>query len=244
MEGVDRSDDQWAMISALKEPQRRVVYSVVLEGDEPLTRDDAARAAGISRSLAAFHLDKLVEAGLLEVATQPSAGRRRPAIGRPAKRYRRSSRQVELTVPPRRYALAGQILVAALGATEAGRPAVDAATSIAGARGRELARPAGERRREPDVLGAAATELEMLGYLPLQQEDRIILANCPFHALVQVDQKLTCQMNLALIGGLVAGLGVEEQLTPLLAPQSGRCCVTLLRTDPDEKAVRQEPADR
>src|SRR5918911_20308 len=53
------------------------------------------------RDLAAFHLDKLVEAGLLEASFRRLGERRGPGAGRPAKLYRRGAGEVAASLPPR-----------------------------------------------------------------------------------------------------------------------------------------------
>ena len=58
------------------------------------------------RSVAAFHLDKLAEAGLVEVTFQRTSGRTGPGAGRPAKLYRRGPGGVGVGAD-RRYDLAG-----------------------------------------------------------------------------------------------------------------------------------------
>lgn len=50
-----------------------------------MSRAEAADAVGVARTLAAFHLGKLVDAGLLEVAHRRLTGRSGPGAGRPAK---------------------------------------------------------------------------------------------------------------------------------------------------------------
>src|SRR5439155_1139106 len=90
-------------IAALDEPTRRSLYELVAAGHDEIGRDQAASAVGISRELAAFHLDRLVDAGLLEVGYRRLSGRSGPGAGRPAKLYRRTSRQFEVSLPPRRY---------------------------------------------------------------------------------------------------------------------------------------------
>jgi predicted ArsR family transcriptional regulator len=65
---------------------------------------------GLPRATAAFHLDRLVEEDLLDVSYQRRTG---PGAGRPAKLYRRSPHQVAVSLPQRRYDLAGQLLSSA-----------------------------------------------------------------------------------------------------------------------------------
>ncbi|HVM01601.1 MAG TPA: hypothetical protein VM263_02945 [Acidimicrobiales bacterium] len=86
-------------------------------------REEAACAVGVDRSLAAFHLDKLVERGLLEATYRRLSGRTGPGSGRPSKLYRRSARQHELTLPPRRYELAARLLVEGVESSGEGRAA-------------------------------------------------------------------------------------------------------------------------
>src|SRR5215471_18127053 len=106
----ERLQDQLSSLAALEDPLRRRLYFFVAEQPEEVGRDQAARALKISRSLAAFHLDKLVEAGLLETSFKRLSNRRGPGAGRPSKLYRRSPRQIDVSLPERRYELAGQLM--------------------------------------------------------------------------------------------------------------------------------------
>ena len=103
-----------ASLSSLDDPVRRRLYEVVRERAEPVGRDEAAVAAGVGRALAVYHLDKLVEAGLLTASYQRPPGRNGPGAGRPAKLYTRSDREFAVTVPPREYELAARLLVQAV----------------------------------------------------------------------------------------------------------------------------------
>lgn len=222
--------DQWALVGALSEPQRRAVYEAVCHEAQPVTREQVASQAAISRSLAAFHLDKLVDAGLLEVDHRPPPDRRRPKIGRPAKRYRRSGKQVELTLPTRRYDLAGRVLAAALAASQAGEPPREAARRIAHAEGLALAGAAEMQQAATgglDALSGAGGALRALGYAPTRDADRLLLRNCPFSAVAAAATDVTCDMNLSLLEGLLRGLELDSQVTAILQPQPGGCCVTL-----------------
>lgn len=97
-------------LAVLGDPVRRGLYRHVSGSPGEVGRDAAAEAAGISRSLAAFHLDKLVEAGLLEVSFRRLSGRSGPGAGRPAKLYRRAEGERTVSMPPRTYDTAGRLL--------------------------------------------------------------------------------------------------------------------------------------
>src|SRR2546425_12818334 len=103
-----------AAIASLDEPVRRELYLYVAGRGSEVGRDEAARALRISRALAAFHLDKLVQQGLLDASYRRLTARRGPGAGRPAKLYHRSARQLDVTLPERRYELAGRVLARAL----------------------------------------------------------------------------------------------------------------------------------
>ena len=226
-----------ASLSSLDDPLRRRLYEVVTSHPGPVNRDEAASEAGIGRALAVYHLDKLVESGLLTASYQRPPGRRGPGAGRPAKVYARSDREFAVTVPPREYELAARLLVQAVEADPSDR---SRAVLAAAARrlGTELGSafrpsPAGRDAGERDAAGPEAGErdvkgvLTQQGYEPCDGADGVIrLRNCPFHQLTEQHREVVCGMNLALVEGLVDGLGAGG-LRPVLDPQPGHCCVAI-----------------
>lgn len=207
--------DPLAGLSSLDDPVRRRLYQYVASCDEPVSRDNAAGAVGISRTLAAYHLDKLADAGILWVSYARPAGRSGPGAGRPAKRYSRTREELSVSVPPRNYGLLADLLVAAMDGDDAGT--VRSAVSVA-------ARQAGRASAaEHGVLGA----LRECGYEPVSTADgRIDLRNCPFDRLARRHTELVCQLNLQLIQGMLEGVGEPPQRATL-APCDGRCCVVV-----------------
>ena len=236
--GQDDFDLQVTGIAALGEPVRRSLYRFVVAQPEPVSRDQAAEGVGVAHHVAKFHLDKLVDDDLLDVDYRRPPGRGGPGAGRPTKFYRRSSRQLTVSLPERHYELAGRLLAAAVtGAQADGLPLSDALSETARETGRALGHQArarlGSRPTRRAVLGAAAEALRTCGYEPRVAPDGVTLANCPFHALAQDYTELVCGMNLDLVTGLVEGLGSAD-LEPRLAPAEGHCCVRLDRGhDPD-----------
>jgi len=229
--------DQWALVGALSEPQRRAVYEAVTDEPQPVTREYVADTVGISRSLAAFHLDKLVDAGLLEADQRPPADRRQRKIGRPAKRYRRSARNIDLTLPARRYDLAGRILARAVAASEFGEAPVDAARRLASEEGLALTHCAAvvtAAASGVDPLDSTERALDGLGYAPTRAGDQLTLGNCPFHSIASTAPQVTCAVNLALLEGLLVGLELDHDIAAALQPQPGLCCVKLARMSQDE----------
>jgi predicted ArsR family transcriptional regulator len=220
----DRSADLEAM-AALAEPTRRRLYDHVVRQAAPVGRDDVAAALGVPRATAAFHLDRLVTEGLLDVSFERRSGRTGPGAGRPAKLYRRSECSVSVSLPERRYDLAGELLAAAVVEAErAGERPAAVLERQAYARGRELAAAV-------DGRDAVLRVLEAHGFEPRAEDGGIALANCPFHTLAREHTELVCGMNLRLLEGVLAGAS-DTGLTAVLRPQPGRCCVRLEPGDP------------
>src|ERR1700729_2847140 len=115
---MDQHDPGLSAVSSLDDPVRGRLYQAVAGSARPAGRDEAAAAAGIGRPLAAYHLDKLVELGLLTASYQRPPGRGGPGAGRPAKRYARSAAEFTVAVPPREYELAARLLAAAVEADQ------------------------------------------------------------------------------------------------------------------------------
>ena len=229
--GPSPSRDAVSALSALDDPVRRRLYDFVCTRDEPVGRDEAAANAGIARTLAAYHLDRLAAQGLLTVTYERRSARRGPGAGRPAKLYARSPREVSVSVPPRDYGLAAMLLADAA-ASDATGGTERALNDAAGRIGRELA--AGEPAAAEDI-GAT---LRARGYEPYEDADEpgvLRLRNCPFHVAAKRQPEVVCGMNLALLRGLLAGLGTPG-LTATLEPGPGRCCVAIRRALPDAAA--------
>lgn len=211
---------QLTEVGLLADPVRRRLYEFVAARADPATRDDAARSTGIARSLAAYHLDKLADAGLLDASYAREPGRGGPGSGRPAKRYARSRREVAVSLPPRSYGLLAHIVVAA--ADSADNPEFRAALMASARReGRALSAQA------PDL----ATVLEDVGYEPATRDDGdVVMRNCPFHSVAQAHTELACGLNQAFIEGALSGTGCDPGRAELY-PAEGRCCVVIHRCD-------------
>src|SRR4051794_40482043 len=196
-----------AAVAALADPTRRALYAAVVDAGEPLGRDGAAAAVGVSRALAAFHLDRLVADGLLETEFRRLSGRTGPGAGRPSKLYRRSPRQLSVSLPERDYELAGDVLAAAVETAVRDDVGIaQAVTDVARDAGRRIGEAGRAAGSEGDGLAATAQVLAGQGYEPRTSEDSVALANCPFDRLAADHTELVCTMNLALLRGVLEGL--------------------------------------
>lgn len=221
-------DAQVAGVAVLADPVRRALYLYVAASADAVSREQAAAGVGIQRALAAFHLEKLAEEGLLEFEFRRLSGRTGPGAGRPAKLYRRSSREIDVSIPPREYDLAGRLLADAISASErSGRPVrqelESGSRSLGATLGAQAADAAGRRASKSKRTDALIEVLRRHGFEPRREGKDVVLANCPFHALAQEHTELICGMNLHLLTGLRDELGDVPE--PRLEPEAGHCCV-------------------
>jgi predicted ArsR family transcriptional regulator len=231
-------------LGALEDDLRRRLYVFVRSQGRPVNRDEVASAAGVSRKLAAFHLDKLVDRGLLTHSYARPPGRGGRGAGRSAKYYEPSDRQIDVTIPERRYDLMGSVLLRALRSRKENETGEDAARRVAGDEGLEIGRA--ERKRlgipppGPERAMAVATQiLEETGFEPYRDDRGCVrLRSCPFHELAEQGRDLVCDMNERLVEGIVRGLG-NETLGVVLDPVPGECCV---RLEPPVRRERSRPS--
>jgi predicted ArsR family transcriptional regulator len=222
---VDDFAAQVAGVAALADPVRRSLYEFVVRQPDAVSRDQAAAGLALPRHTAKFHLDRLVEEGLLVTEFRRLSGRRGPGAGRPAKLYRRAERQVAVSLPERRYDLAGRVLARAVErAADEGTPVRTAVGESAAQEGRRLAATPGEPR--PTVIEEVTDVLAQQGYEPRVDGDVVVLANCPFSDLARDHTALVCGMNLDLLTAFLAERGCSS-IEARLDPADGRCCVTL-----------------
>ena len=228
--GTDRSRQQLAAIALLADELRQRLYRFVAAQPGPVTRDQAAAALGISRKLAAFHLDKLAAAGLLETVA-PDPASRRPGPGRTPKAYQPAATEVAISIPQRRYELLGDLLVQAIVADGPASTARHTAHQLAHDRGQAL----GERVRAQRRLGRLGPEraltvvselLAACGYAPVRAPTQLqlVLRNCPFRQLSRRAPELVCGLNHQFVVGLLAGLRASR-IEAVLQPDPTRCCV-------------------
>lgn len=234
-------EEQIKRLATLSEPTRCALYLYVVGLGREVSRDEASRAVGISRALAAFHLDRLVEEGLLGNTFRRLTGNTGPGAGRPAKLYHRSELRLELTLPRTRYELIARLLVRAV-ADVGSAPAKRTLFVLAGEHGFEMGaearRRAGPRPGRTVLLEKAAAVLAEYGFEPFTGPDgEILLRNCPFDAVARENKELVCGMNLALMEGLVRGLRIRN-LAARLDPKPGFCCVAIGAVSAPGDAIR------
>ena len=206
-------------LCVLDDPARWAAYVAVRDAAGPVTRAEVAGEVGISVKLAAFHLEKLVSEGFLEATYERDEGS--AVVGHPAKRYRPTGVELEVSILPRRHDLAAEILAEALGDYSTGLQQ-ERLAEVAAAYGRQVGKRARARNGDSRLL----TALRVIGYEPTTAGADVTLRNCPFRDVAQARPEVICQMNLASVSGVVAGAH-SRSLNAVLSPSTARCCVVL-----------------
>lgn len=194
-------------LGALADPVRRALYRFVAEQPDAVSRDQAADGVEVPRHTAKHHLDRLVDEGLLIAEFRRLTGRSGPGAGRPAKLYRRSTREVAVSLPSRRYDLAGRVLADAVERSLAGVPLAAALEDAAD----DAARRAVEA--SPDATGSdlerMAAVLGAHGYEPRVTDD-LVLTNCPYDRLAAEHTEVICAMNARFVAAVAERLGCDR----------------------------------
>jgi predicted ArsR family transcriptional regulator len=228
---------QIVAVAALDDDLRRGMYEFIRRAHRPVTRQEAAEAVGISRKLAAFHLDKLVSAGLLRTHPAPQGGLRR--VGRRPTAYQPTDTDIHIAIPDRRPDTLATVLIDAVDAEHEGEDARSAALRVAREHGRAAGQVAARPPTDPgppeagDPLVPAQRALEEHGFEPERDATtRVRLRNCPFHPYAGQAPELVCGINHAFLCGMLEGLRADEVEARLIAPKPGECCVELRSTTP------------
>ena len=157
------------------------------------------------------------------------AGRTGPGAGRPAKLYRRAVAEHQVSVPPRDYRTAAELLADVVDLTGAEPELQRSARSRGAAAGRTARRRAPGLADDDLVTGTLSAQ----GYQPYRDGADLRLRNCPFHVLAATHPPLICGMNLALVEGLLAGAAVTG-MSARLDPRPEECCVVLAMSKNNE----------
>ncbi len=231
MVGEQQARNAIGAVAALDDSVRSRLYACVRRSGHPVTREEAAEAVGISRKLAAFHLDKLVVAGLLTSSISRGKTHR---VGRTPKVYESVPDAVQVSVPARSHDQLATILIDAAVAQRDDESAAEARRRLGTEQGVAVAGMVDKseirgRLGAERALTLVESVLDERGYEPYRSApDRLRLRNCPFHPFAERAPELVCGINEAFLVGLLDGLGADR-LDAVLAPAEGECCVELRR---------------
>jgi len=226
------------VVTALRDPTRRRLYRHIERQPAAISRDEAAKAVGVSRALAAFHLDKLVGVGLLKPEYRRLSGRSGRGAGRTSKLYKRSARRFELSLPERQYDVLARVLAESIAAGQPISPGTGPAHDYGHALGTRARRRLRGSRPPARLLQCVEDVAETLGFEPYRdQSDAVRLRNCPFDPLSRQYTELVCGAAQAIMTGVVDGLGAD-QLTVSREMRPERCCgIVRARAQSEEQSA-------
>jgi Predicted transcriptional regulator len=192
------------LFKTLGDNTRYAIYLELARTPSPLTTSEIADTIGLHPNTIRPHLERMRDAGLVEV----QAGAR-GEIGRPQHRYSLSADAPSLGLePPVMPVLAKMVLSMAerLGASP------DDAVAVGRDEGVRRAVPYASA---PSTLEAVVSDLDRLGFDPVvsdADDDAAVVAfaNCPFGALAEQHPDLVCGLHRGLLAGFVAGMGDAE----------------------------------
>lgn len=218
-------------LTVLREPMRYRLYEYVCRQPTAVSRQQAADAVGVSRSLAAFHLDELVKAGLLKPEYRRLTARSGPGAGRPSKLYRRSRHEVSVMLPDRNHELLAGFLAQSLPPGPDGLRLSDPASDYGRSLGTRARRRIGSGPSGTRLFACVESVMERLGFEPYRIErDELRSRNCPFAPLSRRHTPVVCGAGVSLVSGVVEGVGAHVVVTRHERPNE--CCVHV-RSVPD-----------
>jgi predicted ArsR family transcriptional regulator len=191
--------DMLAVLKALGDETRFSMYQELASSTHPLSATELADRLGIHANTVRLHLERLREAGLVDVEAV-----HRGTVGRPQHVYALASDAPSLGFDPPSYTLLAGLLAAL--AERVGADGEEA-TAI----GRKWGGEAGRRTRSRSCTKALTAELERLGFDPVAEEGdgevSIAFLHCPFRELAEAYPELVCNLHRGICEGVVKSVG-------------------------------------
>ena len=214
---MPRQPDQLTVLKALGDETRFAMYRELARSTGALSAQDLADRLGLHANTVRLHLERLREAGLVDVEAV-----HRGTVGRPQHLYFLADGAPALGFDPPAHALLAGLLAAL-----AERVGADAAS--AKSTGRVWGADTGRRTRSRSCLAALEAELTRLGFEPSAEaadgahegSTRIDFLHCPFRELAEAYPELVCNLHRGLCEGVVdsAGGGRVEEFATLYDPE-------------------------
>lgn len=194
------------LFKTLGDNTRYAIYLELARAVKPLTTAEIADTIDLHPNTVRPHLERLREAGLIDVQVDG-----RGDIGRPQHRYSLVADAPSLGLEPPVMPMLARLVLSM--AERLGAGAADA---------HAIGRDEGVSRARPfagasSSLEAIVADLDGLGFDPVVSGDGdepdaavIAFANCPFGDLAMTHPDLVCSLHHGLIAGFVAGMGDTE----------------------------------
>ncbi len=206
MDRDTRTPPQLDLLKALGDNTRYAIYLELARSSQPLATSDISESLDLHPNTVRPHLERMREAGLLEVEVGG-----RGDVGRPQHRYSIAANAPSLGLePPTMPVLARMVLAMAARLRASG----DDAEAVGRSEGVARAMP---YEQAPSTLEAVVSDLDRLGFDPVVSDvagdpDAAVVAfgHCPFAELAEQHPELVCGLHRGLVAGFVAQMGDAE----------------------------------
>ena len=215
------------VLKALGDETRHALYREIAGSTAPRSATDLAGALGLHRNTVRLHLERLRDAGLVEVDAI-----HRGTVGRPQHRYSLAPGAPGLGFDPPAHVLLAGLLAALAEATGADG---SAARNTGRAWGKQASERGADRTSDQSCLALLAQELDHLGFEPavddtamLDGSTRIEFLHCPFRELAEAYPDLVCNLHRGICEGVAESRrGTVEAFSSLYEPDPCHVVVAL-----------------
>jgi len=197
---------QLDLLKALGDNTRYAIYLELARSARPLATADISETLDLHPNTVRPHLERMREAGLLDVEVGG-----RGDVGRPQHRYSIAANAPSLGFEPPTMPVLARMVLSMAARLQA---SADDAEAVGRTEGRTRARPYAQA---PSTLEALVSDLDRLGFDPIVTEaagdpDAAVVAfgNCPFAELAETHPELVCGLHRGLVAGFVAEMGDAE----------------------------------
>lgn len=194
--------ERLGVFKALGDNTRYAIYLEIARSGRPLSTAEIADVLALHPNTVRPHLERMREAGLLEVVVD-----NRGTVGRPQHRYRLAADAPSLGLEPSSFRLLANLLAAAAAiAAVSSEEAADAGRI----HGRASADALGEQFPRTDAhscVAALTEDLASLGFDPALVDEgttaTIAFTRCPFQELAEAYPELVCHLHRGMVEGFV-----------------------------------------
>ncbi|MEL6893886.1 MAG: helix-turn-helix domain-containing protein [Actinomycetota bacterium] len=191
------------VLKALGDNTRYAIYLELARSARPLATADIATSLALHPNTVRPHLERMREAGLLELEVSG-----RGDVGRPQHRYSVAASAPSLGLEPPTIPVLARMVLSMARRLEA---SADDAEAVGRDEGRRRAAPFEDA---PSTLEALVTDLDQLGFDPVVTDvdgdpdtASVAFAHCPFADLAREHPELVCGLHRGMVAGFVDRMG-------------------------------------
>lgn len=197
--------DQLPVFKALGDNTRYAIYLELARSPVPLSTGEIADALDLHPNTVRPHLERMREAGLLDVETRAQG-----VVGRPQHRYSLAADAPSLGLEPAAFRLLARLVSGAAARAGLDEELVAAIGREHGQLLAEGVRPAPNSRRAACV-AVLEVRLAELGFDPATADDggtvTVAFTRCPFQEVAEMYPEVVCHLHRGLVEGVVEAVG-------------------------------------